>query len=91
TVVQRGPDGTYAFVVNTEDSTVKLRPVKVGQMASGQALIESGLQPGETVVVDGQHKLQPSAKILTGPPAGKPPGPPGTAPGAESRGKKSKQ
>lgn len=91
TVVQRGPDGTYAFVVNTEDSTVKVRPVKVGQMASGQALIESGLQPGETVVVDGQHKLQPGAKILTGPPAGKPPGPPGTAPGAESRGKKSKQ
>ena len=29
------------------------------------------IEPGETVVVDGQYKLQPGAKILTGPPPGK--------------------
>ena len=99
TVVQRGPDGSYAFVVNMEDSTVKVRPVKVGVMAGNEALIESGLEPGETVVVDGQYKLQPGAKILTGPPAGKPSGAkgggPGGAgagsnPGGEPRGKKAK-
>ena len=97
TVVQRGPDGTYAFVVNLEDSTVKVRPLKVGVMAGDEALIESGLQAGETVVVDGQYKLQSGAKILTGPPAGKPPGakggggPGGSGPGGEKRAKTPKQ
>jgi multidrug efflux system membrane fusion protein len=61
-VVQRGPEGAYAFVVNN-DMSVKMAPVKVGQIDQGQALIESGLAPGERVVVDGQYKLQPGSKV----------------------------
>lgn len=61
-VVQRGPEGAYAFVVN-DDMTVKMSPVQVAQIDQGQALIDSGLSPGERVVVDGQYKLQPGSKI----------------------------
>jgi multidrug efflux system membrane fusion protein len=61
-VIQRGPEGPYAFVVQP-DMTVKMSPVKVTQIDQGEALLDSGLNPGERVVVDGQYKLQPGSKI----------------------------
>ncbi len=61
-VVQRGPEGAYAFVIQADD-TVQMRPIKVAQIEAGEALIESGLQPGERIVVDGQYKLQPGSHI----------------------------
>jgi multidrug efflux system membrane fusion protein len=65
-VIQRGPEGAYAFVIK-EDQSVEMRPVKVGQLEQEQALIEEGLQPGEKVVVDGQYKLQRGSKVkITG-------------------------
>ncbi|MDB6152201.1 MAG: efflux transporter periplasmic adaptor subunit, partial [Chthoniobacteraceae bacterium] len=62
-VVQRGPESSYAFVIKP-DQTVELRPVKVAQIAEGQALIEDGLAAGEHVVVDGQYKLQPGSHVV---------------------------
>jgi membrane fusion protein, multidrug efflux system len=66
-VVQQGPKGPYAYVVNP-DSTVAIRPIKVAQIADGLALIDSGLSANEQVVVDGQYKLQPGTHVtlLTG-------------------------
>jgi multidrug efflux system membrane fusion protein len=66
-VVLQGPQGAYAYVVDPGD-TVAIRPIKVAQVAEGQALIDSGLQANEQVVVDGQYKLQPGTHvtILTG-------------------------
>ena len=61
-VVQQGTKGPYAYVVNP-DSTVSIRPIKVAQISDGQALIDSGLQPNEQVVVDGQYKLQPGIRV----------------------------
>jgi multidrug efflux system membrane fusion protein len=61
-VVQRGPQGPFAFVIKS-DETVELRPVKVGPIERGHALIEDGLQEGERVVVDGQYKLQPGSHV----------------------------
>lgn len=61
-VVQRGPDGAFAFVIQ-EDQTVKMRPLKVAQIEGGVALIDEGLKPGERVVVDGQYKLQPGSHV----------------------------
>jgi multidrug efflux system membrane fusion protein len=60
--VQQGPKGPYAYVVNP-DSTVAIRPIKVAQIADGQALIDSGLKANEQVVVDGQYKLQPGTRV----------------------------
>jgi multidrug efflux system membrane fusion protein len=61
-VVQRGPNGSYAYVI-TQDNTVEMRPVQVAQIDGGQALIDSGLQEGEQVVIDGQYKLQPGSPV----------------------------
>ena len=62
-VVQQGPTGPYAYVVNP-DNTVAIRQIKVAQISDGQALIDSGLEANEQVVVDGQYKLQPGAHIV---------------------------
>jgi membrane fusion protein, multidrug efflux system len=61
-VVQQGTKGPYAYVVNP-DNTVAIRSIKVAQISDGQALIDSGLQANEQVVVDGQYKLQPGAHV----------------------------
>jgi len=63
-VVQRGPEGSFAFVVQPDD-TVAMRAVKVAQIDNGLALIDDGLAAGETVVVDGQYKLQDGSHIKT--------------------------
>jgi membrane fusion protein, multidrug efflux system len=68
-VVQRGPEGAFAFVIN-EDQTVDIRAVKVLQIEQGEALIEDGLTPGERVVVDGQYKLQKGSRVKTAEAAG---------------------
>jgi membrane fusion protein, multidrug efflux system len=61
-VVQQGPKGAYAYVVNP-DGSVAIRPIKVAQISDGQALIDSGLKANEQVVVDGQYKLQPGMQV----------------------------
>ncbi len=61
-VIQRGPDGPFAYVV-TSENTAEMRPVKVGPTENGVTLIEEGLKENERVVVDGQYRLQPGSKI----------------------------
>ena len=60
--VQRGPAGAFAFVVSAEDAA-QMRPLQVGRIEDGLALIESGLEPGERVVLDGHYRLQPGSKV----------------------------
>ena len=65
--VQHGAQGTYVYVVKP-DRSVESRPVNVALTQGTTAVIASGLQPGETVVTDGQDKLQPGAKVqIAGP------------------------
>ncbi|SEE13439.1 efflux RND transporter periplasmic adaptor subunit [Bradyrhizobium erythrophlei] len=61
-VIQQGPNGSYAYVVNA-DNTVSIRQVKVAQVSDGQALIDAGLAANEQVVIDGQYKLQPGTHV----------------------------
>jgi membrane fusion protein, multidrug efflux system len=61
-VVQRGPQGTYAYVIKP-DMTVEMRPIKVGRTEANLALVDNGLKAGEQVVVDGQYKLQPGTRV----------------------------
>jgi membrane fusion protein, multidrug efflux system len=61
-VVQRGPQGSYAYVIGS-DGTVASRPITVAQITNGQALIDAGLSADEQVVVDGQYKLQPGSRV----------------------------
>jgi membrane fusion protein, multidrug efflux system len=60
--VQQGPKGAYVYVIEA-DQSVQVRMVHVAQISEGQALIDSGLKANETVVVDGQYKLQPGIHV----------------------------
>jgi len=61
-VVQRGPSGVYAFVVD-DASVAKMRPIRATLTGLGDAIIEDGLAAGETVVSDGQYKLEEGSKV----------------------------
>jgi len=65
TAIQRGPDGMFVYVIKP-DSTVAIQPVSVGQMTDGTSVVESGLQPGDKIVVRGQYRLQPGTRIQAG-------------------------
>jgi len=72
--VQISQSGPFIFVLKP-DNTVDLRPVKPGQRQDGDLIVvESGLQPDETVVVTGQLALAPGTKVDP-----KPYNPPSTA------------
>lgn len=60
--VQRGPKGAYAFVVR-DDRTVEMRPVETALVENDEALIESGLQAGETVVTEGMGRLKDGGRV----------------------------
>jgi multidrug efflux system membrane fusion protein len=66
--MQRGPDGNYAYVVDTQN-TVEMRPVKLDLTQGNTVVIASGLQGGERVVTDGQEKLQAGMKVAPQAPA----------------------
>jgi membrane fusion protein, multidrug efflux system len=66
-VIQHGPQGTFAYVVKTDSSTVEARPVTLTAIQGDIAVIASGLSVGEQVVVDGQAQLRPGSKVATKP------------------------
>jgi multidrug efflux system membrane fusion protein len=67
--VQASQQGQFVYVVKT-DSTVEMRPVKVGWIDRDEAVVESGVKAGETVVTDGQLRLTPGARVSVKPAEG---------------------
>ena len=61
--LQVGQDGLFVYVVTT-DNKAEMRQVKVSGSDGNQSAISSGLQPGERVVVDGQHRLSPGMPVM---------------------------
>ncbi len=60
--VQRGPDGMFTYVVKT-DSTVEMRPLKVGEESGSVMVVRTGLSAGERVVTSNQYRLQPGVHV----------------------------
>jgi multidrug efflux system membrane fusion protein len=60
--VESGQQGPFVFVVKP-DMTAELRTVQVGDTIGNETVVEKGLNPGETVVTDGQLRLLPGAKV----------------------------
>jgi multidrug efflux system membrane fusion protein len=62
-VVQRGPDGLYAYVIDA-DSKARIQPIQIDDSDNRAdiAIITQGLAAGQRVVVDGQYKLTPGAR-----------------------------
>jgi len=63
--VQRGPNGTFAYVVNDDDS-VTVHPVTVAQQDDVQAVIAGGISEDDRVVTTGFAQLTDGAKIAIG-------------------------
>jgi multidrug efflux system membrane fusion protein len=67
--LQQGKNGDYVYLVSHGD-TVNIRPVKAGYAEGEFVSVLNGLEPGDTVVVDGADKLRDGAKVkLTTPDA----------------------
>ncbi len=79
--VQNGQDGQFIYVVGS-DRKVEARPVTIGERVDQDLVILSGLQAGETVVTDGQLRLQPGSLVSIGE---------GPGSGGRGRGRGSKQ
>ena len=61
--IQRGVPGTFVYLVNA-DSTVSVRPVKLGVTDGDRVEVLSGLVPGDRIVIDGADKLREGAKVV---------------------------
>jgi len=61
TAVQVSQTGPYVFVVNNDIATV--RPVQVARVLGSESVLASGLEGGETVVVNGQLLLSNGTKV----------------------------
>jgi multidrug efflux system membrane fusion protein len=60
--IQNGPDGAYVFVVSS-DQHAEQRNVSVARMVDGNAVVSKGLAAGETVVLDGQSRVENGAAL----------------------------
>jgi multidrug efflux system membrane fusion protein len=60
--MQRSPQSTYVYVV-AKDRTVKMRNIVTTLTEGDNAAVDSGLAPGEVVVVDGLDKLQDGTRV----------------------------
>jgi multidrug efflux system membrane fusion protein len=60
--IQRGPQGTYVYVVQNGNS-VKIQPVTIAQTTANSVGLSAGLNAADVVVVDGQDKLQDGSKV----------------------------
>jgi membrane fusion protein (multidrug efflux system) len=54
--------GAYVLVVNSQDE-VEQRRVQTGQASGGNLVVQSGLQAGESVIVEGIQKVRPGIKV----------------------------
>ena len=63
--VQRGPNGTFVYVVK-DDNTVAVRPITVQKQDETQTVVKSGLEANERVVTTGFVRLTDGSKVLVG-------------------------
>jgi multidrug efflux system membrane fusion protein len=61
--LQVGQDGLFVFVV-TPENTAEMRKVTVSGSDGDKSAVATGLEPGERVVVDGQHQISPGGRVM---------------------------
>jgi membrane fusion protein, multidrug efflux system len=64
--VQRGAPGTFVYLVNA-DNSVTVKPVTLGPTSVDRVAVQSGLSPGDKVVIDGADKLRNGAMVVLRP------------------------
>ena len=80
--VQMGPNGPFTYVVKG-DSTVEVRPLKIGEESAGMTIVRDGLALQERVVTSNQYRLQAGTPVH-GTPVGSPAASPAAAPSASA-------
>jgi len=60
--IQRGPQGTYVYVVKP-DKVVQMRRVQLGPSEGGVIAVRAGVADNEALVVDGAEKVQDGARV----------------------------
>jgi multidrug efflux system membrane fusion protein len=70
--VQRGPNGTFAYVLQPDDH-VSLRPITVSHQFEAQAVIAQGIAAGDRVVTTGFSRLKDGSSVSVAAPEGQPP------------------
>jgi hypothetical protein len=61
TAIQVSQVGSFVFVV--KDGVASVQPVKVARVLDAEAIIESGLDGGETVVTEGQLQITNGSRV----------------------------
>ncbi|MEP7361549.1 MAG: efflux RND transporter periplasmic adaptor subunit [Chloroflexota bacterium] len=65
--VQRGPNGTFVYAVQPEDKVV-LHPVTLTMQNEKEAVVATGVNPGDRVVTTGFARLKDGARVNVGTP-----------------------
>ena len=65
--VLRGSDGQAQAWVLDARHKASLKPISVGDVVNHQYVVSGGLQAGDTVVIEGQERLQPGASAAPQP------------------------
>lgn len=54
----------FVWFLNTQNNIPVKKEVKIGETVAGRTIILDGVKNGETVVVDGTHKIRPNAPVI---------------------------
>jgi multidrug efflux system membrane fusion protein len=66
--VMQGSSGYFCYVMRA-DGTAERRSIEIGAVQDGIAVIDSGVAPGDKVVIDGQFRLSDGARVRIAEPA----------------------
>jgi|HubBroStandDraft_1064217.scaffolds.fasta_scaffold16974_2 multidrug efflux system membrane fusion protein len=64
--IQSGIQGTFVWVVDSSgnSATARIQPVKVALSEGANTILETGIRPGQNVVVDGADRLRPGQAVI---------------------------
>lgn len=54
----------FVWILNTQNNIPVRKEVKIGETVAGRLIIIDGVKNGETVVVDGTHKIRANAPVI---------------------------
>ena len=63
--VQRGPNGTFVYVIK-DDNSAAVRPIVVQKQDETQTVVKNGIEPNERVVTTGFVRLTDGSKVTIG-------------------------
>ena len=60
--INQGPQGPFVYVVGP-DSKAQARPLRLGREVDEGWVVEDGLSPGDTIIIDGLMRVRPGAPV----------------------------